>query len=141
VPFKGSGAAMRDLLGGHVQLMFSAPGAVIAQVRSGKLKALAVATRSRLSELKDVPTLNEMGYAIEAANWYGVLTTAGVAKPIIEKLNAEIVRAMQLPEVKEMLAKQGYDAAPSTPEEFGNLIRNDLAKWNKVVKASGMQPE
>ena len=142
VPYKGSGAAMRELIGGHIQLMFSAPGAVIQQVRSGKLKALAAATRERLPELKDIPTLAEVGYPeIEASNWYGVLTTAGVARPIIQKLNAEIVRTMQLQEVKEMVSKQGYEAAPSSPEAFGKLIANDLAKWKKVVKASGMEPE
>ena len=142
IPYKGTGAAVRELLGGQVQILFGAPGAVIQQIRAGKLKALASATRERVPELKDMPTLAEAGYpGIEASNWYGVVTTAAVPKAIIEKLNREIVRTMQLPEMKEALARQGYDAKTSTPEEFGKLIRDDLAKWNKVVKASGMQPE
>jgi tripartite-type tricarboxylate transporter receptor subunit TctC len=142
IPYKGTGAAVRELLGGQVQILFGAPGAVIQQVRAGKLKALASATRERLPEMKDMPTLAEAGFpGIEASNWYGVLTTAAVPKAIIEKLNAEIVRTIQAPDMKEALARQGYEARPSTPEEFGKLIREDFAKWNKVVKASGMQPE
>lgn len=142
IPYKGSGAATRELLGGQVQLMFSAPGAVIQQVRAGKLKALAVATAARVAELKDVPTLAEMGYPeIEASNWYGILATAGTPRPVIDQLNREIGRTMQTPEVKDALLRQGYEATTSTPEAFGKLIRSEVAKWNKVVKASGMQPE
>jgi tripartite-type tricarboxylate transporter receptor subunit TctC len=142
IPYKGSGAAIREVLGGQVQLMFSAPAAVISHVRSGKLKALAAATRERLPELKDIPTLAEVGYpAIEASNWYGVLAPAGTPRPTIEKLNREIVKTMQLPEVKEAFFKQGYEAVSTTPEAFGKLIRDDFAKWKKVVSASGMQLE
>lgn len=140
IPYKGSGAAVREILGGHVQLMFSAPAAVIQHVRAGRLKALAVATSRRAAELENVPTFAESGYpAVEASNWYGVLTTAGAPKPVVDKLNREIVRIMQLSELKEMFLKQGYHAAASTPEEFAQLIRNDLAKWQKVVKASGIR--
>lgn len=140
VPYKGTGAAIRDLLGGQVQIMFSAPGAVIQQVRSGKLRALGSATRQRLPELKEIPTLAESGYpAVEASNWYAVLATAGTPNAVINKLNREIVHTMQLAEVKEILLRQGYEATTSTPEELASLIKNDLAKWNKVVKAAGMQ--
>lgn len=140
IPYKGAGAAIREVLGGQVQLMFSAPAAVIPHVRSGKLRALAAATRERLPELKEIPTLAELGYpAVEASNWYGVLVPAGTPRAIVDKLNREIVRTMQLPEVKEALFRQGYNATHSTPEQFGKLIRDDLAKWKKVVKASGME--
>lgn len=140
IPYKGSADAMRDLVGGQVHLMFSAPGSVIQQVRAGKLRALGSATSQRLPELKDIPTLAESGYpAVEASNWYAVLATAGTPKAVINKLNHEIVRTMQLAEVKEMLLRQGYEATTSTPEELASLIRNDLAKWNKVVVAAGMQ--
>ena len=140
VPYKGSGAAMRDLLGGQVQLMFSGPSGMLQHVRAGKLKALGVAARARMPELKDVPTLAESGYpTIEASNWYAVLTSAGTPMAVIRKINAEIVRAMQLPDIREMLIRQGYEAKSSTPAELAALIKDDLAKWNKVVKSSGMQ--
>jgi tripartite-type tricarboxylate transporter receptor subunit TctC len=140
IPYKGSADAIRELLGGQVQLMFSAPGSVIQHVRTGKLKALGAATRQRLPELKDIPTLAESGYpAIEASNWYAVLATAGTPRSVITKLNAEIVRAMQLTEIREMLLRQGYEAKTSTPEELATLMRDDLAKWGRVVKTAGMQ--
>ncbi len=140
VPYKGSGAAMRDLLGGQVQLMFSGPSGMLQHIRAGKLKALGVAARTRMPEMKEVPTLAESGYpAIEASNWYAVLTSAGTPVAVIQKINAEVVRSMQLPDIKEMLIRQGYEAKSSTPAELAALIKEDLAKWNKVVKASGMQ--
>ena len=140
IPYKGSGAAMRDLLGGQVQLMFSGPSGMLQHIRAGKLKALGVAARARMTELKDVPTLAESGYpAIEASNWYAVLTSAGTPMPVIQKINTEIVRAMKLPDIREMLIRQGYEAKSSTPAELAALMKEDLAKWNKVVKSSGMQ--
>ncbi|MGZ5172488.1 MAG: tripartite tricarboxylate transporter substrate binding protein [Burkholderiales bacterium] len=142
IPYKGAGAAIREVLGAQVQIMFSAPAAVIPHVRSGKLRALAAATHERLPELKEIPTLAELGYpAVEASNWYGVLAPAGTPRSIIEKLNREIVKTMQISEVKEALFKQGYDAVSTTPEQFGKLIRDDFQKWKKVVSASGMQIE
>jgi tripartite-type tricarboxylate transporter receptor subunit TctC len=142
VPYKGAGAAIREVLGAQVQLMFSAPAAVIPHVRAGKLKALAAATRERLPELKEIPTLAEAGYpAVEASNWYGVLVPARTPKSVIDKLNGEIVRAVQLPEVKEAFLRQGYEASPSSPEQFGQLVRGDFEKWKKVVRASGMELE
>jgi len=139
VPYKGTGDAIREVLGGQVQIMIGAPGAVIQHVRSGKLRALAACTRQRLPELKEIPTMAESGYpAVEASNWYAILATAGTPSAAIAKLNREIVRIMQIPEVKEMILRQGYEAVTSTPEELGALIKNDLAKWSKVVKQTGM---
>lgn len=139
VPYKGTGDAIREVLGGQVQIMIGAPGAVIQHVRSGKLRALAACTRQRLPEIKDIPTMAEAGYpAVEASNWYAILATAGTPSAVTSKLNREIVRIMQSPEIKEMILRQGYEATTSTPEELGNLIKTDLAKWNKVVKATGM---
>jgi len=140
VPYKGAGAAIREVLGAQVQLMFSAPAAVIPHVRAGKLKALAAATRERLPELKEIPTLAEAGYpAVEASNWYGVLVPARTPKSVIDKLNGEIVRAVQLPEVKEAFLRQGYEASPSSPEQFGQLIHADIKKWGTIIKASGVR--
>ena len=138
IPYKGNGPAVTDLLGGQVQLMFAAPGAVISFVEAKRLKALAVASNQRLPELGDTPTFAEAGYpGVEASGWYGVLTSAGTPRNIISALNKEIVRIMQLPDVKERLAVHGYKAVTSSPEEFAQLIKSDLIKWQKVVKASG----
>ncbi|MBI2224076.1 MAG: tripartite tricarboxylate transporter substrate binding protein [Betaproteobacteria bacterium] len=138
IPYKGNGPAVTDLLGGQVQLMFAAPGAVIPFVEAKKLKALAVASNQRLPELSDTATFAEAGYpGVEASGWYGVLTSAGTPRNIISALNKEIVRIMQLPDVKERLAVHGYKAVTSSPEEFAQLIKSDLIKWQKVVKASG----
>jgi len=139
VPYKGTGDAIREVLGGQVQIMIGAPGAVIQHIRSGKLRALAACTRQRLPEIKDIPTMAEAGYpAVEASNWYAILATAGSPSAVITKLNREIVRIMQIPEIKEMILRQGYEAKTSTPGDLGTLIKTDLAKWNKVVKATGM---
>ncbi len=138
IPYKGNGPAVTDLLGGQVQLMFAAPGAVIPFVEVKKLKALAVASNQRLPELSDTPTFAEAGYpGVEASGWYGVLTSTGTPRNIISALNKEIVRIMQLPDVKERLTVHGYKAVTSSPEEFAQLIKSDLIKWQKVVKASG----
>ncbi|MBI4191589.1 MAG: tripartite tricarboxylate transporter substrate binding protein [Betaproteobacteria bacterium] len=138
IPYKGNGPALTDVLAGQVPLMFSAPGAVLAHVRAGKLKALAVASARREPGLSDVPTFAEFGYpTVEAQAWYGVLTAAGTPKDIVAKLNRDVVRIMQLPDVKERLAAHGYQSVTNTPEQFRELIRTDLVKWEKVVKASG----
>jgi len=140
IPYKGGGAAARELLGGQVQLMFSAPGAVVQHVRSGKLRMLGVATRERSAELKGTPTFAESGYpAIEASNWYGVVTTAGTPKAVVEKLNREIVRIAQLPETRESFLRQGYEPVTTTPEAFARLIGSEFAKWQKVAKETGIR--
>jgi len=141
VPYKGAASLQADLLSGYVQMGFSGPGAVIPQVNSGKLKALAVAYPRRTAGLMQVPTFIEAGYpAVDAAQWYGVLTTGGTAAAIVDKLNLEIVRILQSPEVKERFLSSGYVATSTTPQEFARLIRDELAKWQKVVKASGVKP-
>ncbi len=138
IPYKGNGPAIADMLGGSVQLMFSAPGSVIHHIKSGRLRGLAVASAKRVSGLEDLPTFAEAGYAaVEATAWYGVLAPANTPRTIVTRLNAELARIVQLPEVRDRLATAGYDAVSSTPEEFARLIKADLAKWQKVVKASG----
>ena len=138
IPYKGNGPALTDVLAGQVQLMFAAPGAVIQHVRSGRLRALAVASPKREPGMSEVATFAEAGYpTVEASGWYGVLTAAGTPQQIIDKLNQEIVRTMRLPDVKERLAMHGYEAVTSTPQQFRDLIRSDLVKWEKVVRTSG----
>jgi tripartite-type tricarboxylate transporter receptor subunit TctC len=142
VPYKGTASVMTDLLSGYVQMLFGGPGSMIPHVNSRKLKALAVAYSRRTAGLEQVPTFAEAGYpGVDATQWYGVLTTGGTPQPVVDKLNREIVRILQLPEVKERFLASGYVAAPSTPQEFTQLLRDELAKWQKVVKATGVRPD
>lgn len=138
VPYKGNGPALIDVLGGQVRLMFSAPGAVLAHIRAGRLRGLAVASTTRPAGLGHIPTFAETGYpAVEATAWYGVLVPAGTPPAIVTKLGKEIVRIMQLPDVKERLARHGYDVTTNSPAEFAAFLKADLVKWERVVKASG----
>lgn len=140
IPYKGSGAAVRETVGGQVQLMFSAPGAVIGHIRVGRLKALAVGSPKRTPGLDDIPTFTELGYPeVIAANWYGVLTTAGTPGAVINQLNREIMRIVRLPEIKEMFFKRGYETMSATPGEAAKYVKDEFAKWGEVVKASGVR--
>ncbi len=138
IPYKGNGAAITDMLAGNVQVMFSAPASVLHHVKAGKLKGLATTSPKRITGLEEVPTFVETGYpAVEGSAWYGVLAAAGTPQPIVTKLNRELVRIILLPELRDRFASQGYDAVTCTPEAFSQLIKSELAKWQKVVKASG----
>lgn len=140
VPYKGSGAAVRELLGGQVELMFSAPGAVIEHVRAGRLRALGILDNERTPLFKGVPTLAELGYPqIDASNWYGILARTGTPAAIVNKLNQEISRIVQLPEIKNMLSREGYTVKTSTPEQFAEHVRKEYEKWGKVIRDSGMK--
>jgi tripartite-type tricarboxylate transporter receptor subunit TctC len=138
IPYKGNGQAISDVLAGQVQIMFAAPGASLQQVRAGRLRALAVASAKRESGMPDIPTFAEAGFpSVEAQAWYGLLAAAGTPAPVVDRLHRETVRIMHLADVKERLAVSGYEVVTSTPQQFRDLINADLAKWEKVVKASG----
>jgi tripartite-type tricarboxylate transporter receptor subunit TctC len=142
IPYKGNGAAIADVLGGQVPLMFSAPGAVIGPVRAGRLRALAIASPRRPPALADVPTFAEAGYpGVEASGWFAMVGPAGLPRPIVERLNAEIVKGLAAADVHARLTNAGYDPATTTPEQLGEMIKSELAKWGKVVKASGAKLE
>ena len=142
VPYKGSGAALADLLSGRLQLMFNGPASTIAHVHSGKLKALALGGDKRASGLETVPTFAEAGFpAVEAAQWYGLVTTARTPKAVVDRLNREAVRALEMPEVQKILSGSGFDAAPTTPQYFAKFLSDDVARWQKVVKTSGIKLE
>jgi tripartite-type tricarboxylate transporter receptor subunit TctC len=142
VAYKGSGQAVTDLLGGHIQLMFSGFSSTLPHIRSGKLRALAQTGEKRSAALPDVPTIAESGFPkFEATAWYGVHAPAKTPKPIVNRLNAEIVKALKLPDVTERLGGLGFEIAASTPEAYGKYIRSEITKWAKVVKVSGAKPE
>jgi tripartite-type tricarboxylate transporter receptor subunit TctC len=141
VPYKGSGAASADLLGGHVQLMFAAPGAMMSLIKAGKVKALAVTSRTREVEgLEDVPTFIESGYpTVEVYNWFGMFSPAGTPRHVAVKLNQEIVRIIGLTDVKERIIASGYAPVTNSSEQFAAFIRAEGSKWARLVKASGVR--
>ena len=142
VPYKGGGPAMTDLLGGQIHLIFATAASAVPHVKSGKIHALAVTTSNRSKLVPDLPTVAEAGLkGFEANNWYGVVVPAKTPRPIIDRLNREFTAVLKMPEIQEILFKQGLDAAPSTPEAFGAYIKAETAKWAKVIKASGAKPE
>lgn len=142
VPYKGSGQAVTDLLGGHVQLMFSGFSSTLAHIKSGKLRPLAVTGIRRSPALPAVPTIAEQGFPnFEATAWYGLLAPAKTPPPVVARLNTETVKVLQRPDVKERLDGLGFEIVGSKPEEFGAYIKTEIKKWEKVVKASGAKPE
>ena len=142
VPYKGSAAAVTDLIGGQVSVMFDNLPSSMPHIKSGKLRALGVTSAKRYPTLPDVPTIAEAGVpGFEAYAWFGMLAPKGTPKPIITRLNTEILKILQLPDVKEKLDQQGAIYTPFTPDEFRNFIKEDVQKWAKVVKASGAKVE
>jgi tripartite-type tricarboxylate transporter receptor subunit TctC len=140
VPYKGSAPALTDLLGGQVQLMFDNMPTALPHAKAGKLRPLAVTTAKRSPAMPDLPTIAEAGVpGYEASSWFGVLAPAGTPKDVVTKLNKEIVRILALPEIKERLSGQGAEPVGDTPEQFAAHIKAEIAKWERVVKASGAQ--
>ncbi len=138
IPYKGAVPALQDLLGGRISFIFSSMPPALPHVKLGKINALAVTSTKHSPATPELPTVAESGLpGYEVINWYGVLAPRGTPKEIVAKLNAEITRIMNLPEVKERLAGQGAEMLTSTPQEFGAFIRSETAKWAKVVKFSG----
>jgi tripartite-type tricarboxylate transporter receptor subunit TctC len=135
VPYKGSGPAMNDLVGGHVLTMVETVPAAQAFVKAGKLRALAVTTPQRIPMLPEVPTADEQGLeGFSVSSMFGVLAPAHTPKPIVDRLNAELVKILQQPDVKEELLKQGAFAISTTPEQTAERIRKEIAMWAKVIE-------
>jgi tripartite-type tricarboxylate transporter receptor subunit TctC len=138
VPYKGSDGARTGILGGQVHMMIDAITTMAPNVSAGKLKALGTTGKSRSSVLPDVPTVSEAGVpGYEAGIWLGLMAPAGTPKPILERLNAEISRIIQAPEVKENWMKQGAAPMSMTLDQFDKFLRDEIVKWAKVVKVSG----
>ena len=142
IPYKGSPQATFDLIGGQFEMMFGIGATAMPEVKNGRLRALAVTTSTRLPALPDLPTIAESGLqGFEAVTWFGFVAPAGTPREIIIKLNTEINRVTALPEVKQQLAEQSIDAMHNSPEQFANYIREETAKWARVVKSSGARAE
>ena len=142
VPYKGLAPAITDLLGGQIQLLFADVGLVAPHVKAGKLKAIAVTSKQRSTTLPDVPTMIEAGVpGYQAGTWYGILAPAGTPAAIITRLNAELLKILATPEIKNQFAGQGIEPGGDRPEEFAALIRDDYAKWAKVIKEANVKPE
>ena len=142
VPYKGSTAAHPDLIGGRTSLMFDTVAAIAPQVKAGAVRALAVTTQKRSSVFPDVPTMNEAGLkGYDTSTWGGLLAPAGTPKDVIAKLNAEVDKALAAPDVREKLATAGIEPGGGTPAAFGAFIQSEMARWAKVAKDAGIQPE
>jgi tripartite-type tricarboxylate transporter receptor subunit TctC len=138
IPYKGSGPALADLLGGQVDVMFDNLTSSIGYIRGGRLRALAITSAMRYPELPDLPTMQEAGVqGYEATAWFGILVPHGTPRDAIMRINGEVNKALGQPDVVEKLKQQGALARPWTPEQFGAFIHDEIAKWAKVVKASG----
>lgn len=138
IPYKGAAQALTDVIGGGVELYMSSVPTLLAQIRQGKLRALAVTSAKRVDDLPEVPTIRELGYpGFDAVTWFGFLAPAGTPKEIVAKLNAEFNKALQQPDLRKKLSDQGAEPVGGTAEQFAALIRDDIVRWGKVVKESG----
>ena len=141
VPYKGVSQALVDLLGERVQITFSVP-TVAAQIKSGALRALAVTGPKRISALPDVPTVGESGLpSLQFQSWNGVHVKAGTPQPIIDKLNAGIVRAVGMPDIRQRMQEFGFEPETGTPEQFAEFVKADIARWAHIVKETGVTVE
>ena len=140
VPYKGGPQAMTDLMAGHVLVSLATAPSAVQNVKTGKVKALGVSTRQRIPALPDVPTINESGLpGYEASGYFGLVGPAGLSAAIINKINALVVKIVREPGMSKYLSEQGADPMTSTPSEYSALIREEVEKWGKVVKATGAQ--
>jgi tripartite-type tricarboxylate transporter receptor subunit TctC len=142
VPYKGSGPSIADLIGGQVQYTFDSPGAVLAHVRGGKLKALGVTGGQRLPNANAIPAMAESGYgSVIGGAWVGLLAPAKMPRAIADRVHDEVVAALRTPEMRAALEARNIQPVGDTPEDFGRFIRSEVAKWKEAVPKIGIQPE
>lgn len=138
VPYKGAAQALTDVVSGNVDFYMSSVPTLIAQIKQGKLRALAVTSAKRVDDLPEVPTINESGYkGFDAVTWFGFLAPAGTPKDVIARLNSEFNKALKQPDLQKKLGDQGADPVGGTAEQFAALIKDDIGRWGQVVKQSG----
>ena len=142
VPYKGAGAAITDLIGGHVQAMVSALQTISPQVRAGKLRMLAVMGEKRVAAFTEVPTMTEQGLpGLVVETWYGLFAPAGTPPAVVAQLNADLNALLLQPEVRDALARQDLNAVGGSAERFGDMVRRDLARWSRVVTAAKIKAD
>jgi tripartite-type tricarboxylate transporter receptor subunit TctC len=142
VPYKGGAPAIIDLVAGNVQIIFSTVSTAIGQIKSGRIRALAMTGTKRFVLMPELPTIAEAGVpGFAVNNWYGVFVPAGTPKEIVARLNTEIVKILQTPDAKQRLLESGIDATPSTQEQFAAYIQAETKKWAKVVKDANIKIE
>lgn len=142
IPYRGTAPSVTDLIAGNVDATFTGAPAVLPHVKSGRLRALAVSSPQRIAALPEVPTVAESGYpGWEADQWYGLVAPAGTPAAVVNRLNAEINKALALPDVAQQLAVEGAVPMPGTPQAFGELIRREIPRWAEVVRAGHVKPE
>lgn len=142
VPYKGASQGLTDVIGGQVQLYMSSVPTLIGHIKSGKLRALAVTSLQRVDDLPEVPTVAESGYkGFEAVTWFGLLGPARLPAPVLSSLSSELNKALAAPDLRKKLEDQGLTVQGSSPEQFLKLMRSDIEKWGRVVKASGARAD
>jgi tripartite-type tricarboxylate transporter receptor subunit TctC len=142
VPYRGSGPAVIDLIAGRVAIMFDAAPSLLPFIMSGQLRPLAAASPRRHRLLPEVPTFAELGYPrMDIALWYGIVAPGGTPAPIVGRLNAELVRILDMPDVRQSLADQGADIAGGTPAAFDAFMRREIERWGAVIRQAGIKPE
>ena len=142
IPYKGTGPALIDAMAGQVHMLFGNVLSSLTHVKTGKLQALAVTTAKRSRVLPDLPTISESGVpGYENSTWFGFLAPAGIPVTVLSRLNAELVKTSQSPDIVERLAPDGGEPVGSTPEQFGQLIASEITRWRKLVKDVGMKVE
>ena len=142
VPYKGSTPAITDTMSGQVQLTFTGIPSAIAYIKAGRLRAIGVTSAKRTAALPEVPTIAESGVAgYEVNPWFGVLLPARAATPLVTRINAEILKVLNLPATRERFAAEGFEAAGNTPAQFAAYIRSEQAKWAKVIKDANIRAD
>ena len=142
IPYKGASPAMVSTMSGETQLTITTFVVATPLVKAGRLRAIAVASEKRVSTFPSLPTVAESGIkGTESNSWYGMLVPAGTPRPVVDRLHAALLKALAAPDVKARFAEQSVEISGSTPEEFDKLIRDEIAKWSKVVKASGAKAD
>ena len=142
IPYKGSGPALIDVMGGQVDVLFDQLSSSIGHIQVGKLRAIAVTTLKRSAQMPDIPTMNESGLpGFDASTFTGIVLPAATPRDVVTKLHAALIKVLRLKATRDSFARFGADALESTPEEFSRFIRDDLAKWSKVIREAGIKLE
>ena len=142
VPYKGTGPALNDTISGNAQVIFGSVATALQHVKSGRLRALAVTTPKRIAAAPEVPTVAESGYpAYEVTNWHGLVGPKGMPKDVVDRLNREVNEALKSSDVEKLLAADGLEPAGGSPQELAAILREEIARWSRVVKQAGLKLE